>query len=134
MRKFILAATMFASLLAFAETPKEAYQKHPNAACLFFKTPAFNGKSNGFDIERIAYYGARQVVAIKTTQNNEDVVKDIVYRSDDPDFFFAVGFSDGSALAIAKDKETLVYSTPDGNSFAFHTDWDKQFEYTMLKR
>lgn len=124
MRKklFVLCMVAVMSLYAWAETPKECYKKHPNALCLFFKTPKALGTLENFDIERIAFYRKDAKVAIKTTQREKDIVKNISGTMDGDEYLIGAIFEDGSALAIDNDLTYMMYMSTKGEPAVFVID------------
>lgn len=118
---FLGIATVM-SLCAWAETPKECYKKHPNAVCMFFKTPKALGTLEGFDIERIAFYREEAKVAIKTTQRAKDIVKKISDTMDGEQYLIGVIFEDGSALSVDKDFTYMMYMSTKGEPAVFLID------------
>lgn len=117
-----------ATLSTWAETPKECIQKHPKALCTFLKTPKYTGNLEGFDIERLAIYPISDKVAIKTTQREMDIVKNVKDAwSDDEMLYFS--FTDGSALAINSNAQYVIYVSTKGDRASFLLDEYRQKMY-----
>lgn len=124
-------AVLFSVVSAFAETPRECYEKHPDAIVLFFKTPAaINDLGYPFDIERIAL--ETPYLYIKVTQTEDEIVKYCVDTVDGlVDDGIVVRFSDGALMLLNEDC-SLVYTTKAG-SVAFRPDADKIDEFKRLQ-
>lgn len=137
MRKKLLFLTVvfLATLSVWAESPQEAYKKHPKAMCMFFSTPKFKGDLEGFDIERIAIYPVTQKVAIKTTQRAKDVVKNIkdMWRDEESeDNIQYIMFTDGSGFLINMDKFYVIYLSTKKESASFMFDKYRQKMYEEI--
>ena len=128
-----LVALFLTALPTWAETPKECYQKHPEALCIFFKTPAIMGDLENFDIERIAFYTKGEPrVALKIANRSKDVVKTVEGMMDSDEYSIGVIFSDGSALAIDKDFTFMMYMSTKGQHAGFMIDEYRQGLYEEI--
>lgn len=125
-----LLAVFIASLPAWAETPDECYRKHPDAVCVFFKTPAFKGTLKNFNIERIAFYAKGEPrVALKIVGRDKDIVKSVKDTMKSDEYSIGVIFTDGSALAIDKDFTYMMYMSTKGQYAGFPIDEYRQELY-----
>lgn len=128
-----VAVALLMSLPAWAETPAEAYRKHPDAICAFFITPPIKGDLKNFDIERAAFYSDKPPrVSFKIKGRNKEIVKYVSGTMEDESYSIGFTFTDGSALAVDANNVVMMYMSTKGQASVQLVDREKIIEYELL--